>query len=61
METEGPMRLCLILSSRLTAAWNLSLLLLLQSFQTFLLFYETTLPIPAEFSGTFVLEITMLS
>ena len=54
------MRLCLILSPRLTAAWNHSLLLLLQSFQPFVLFYETTVPIPGEFSGTFVLEITML-
>lgn len=50
----------LIPSPRFMAAWNPSLLLLLQSLQPFLLFYATPVLILAALSSTFVFEMTML-
>lgn len=50
----------LILSPRFMAAWNPSLLLLLQSLQPSLLFYETPVLILAALSSTFVFEMTVL-
>lgn len=50
----------LILSPRFMAAWNPSLLLLLQSLQPFLLFYETPVLILAALSSTFVFEMRVL-
>ena len=50
----------LILSPRFMAAWNPSLLLLLQSLQPSLLFYETPVLIRAGLSSTFVFEMTVL-
>lgn len=50
----------LILSPRFMAAWNPSLLLLLQSLQPSLLFYETPVLILAALSSTFVFEMRVL-